>query len=134
MDDEPRPYASAWPEPVEVPKVRIVLADDERLIRAGLSLLLAAEPDLEVVGEAANGAECLEIHYCHAVQRRRLPLEEFGTAGTRRCNPRSCERRRLAGSGHKTVKGRRIPVRASALRTLQNMAQIMERQIDEKAE
>jgi DNA-binding NarL/FixJ family response regulator len=40
---------------VEVPKVRIVLADDERLIRAGLSLLLAAEPDLDVVGETANG-------------------------------------------------------------------------------
>jgi len=103
-----------------VPKVRIVLADDERLIRAGLSLLLAAEPDLDVVG---RGCE----------RRRRLPLEEFGTADTRHSNPRSCERRRLAGSGHKTVKGRRIPVPASALRRLQNIAQITERQNDEKA-
>ncbi len=40
---------------------RIVLADDEALVRAGLSLLLAAEPDLTVVGQAANGTECLSL-------------------------------------------------------------------------
>ena len=62
MGDERRAGATAHdPGPENVSKVRIVLADDERLIRAGLSLLLAAEPDLEVVGEAANGAECLAI-------------------------------------------------------------------------
>ncbi|ADX74129.1 DNA-binding response regulator [Pseudarthrobacter phenanthrenivorans] len=60
MEDEPGPYGPAWAGPGEA-KVRVVLADDERLVRAGLSLLLAAEPDLEVVGEAANGAECLAV-------------------------------------------------------------------------
>lgn len=44
-----------------LPPVRVVLADDEALIRAGLALLLDAEPDLEVVGEAANGQECLSL-------------------------------------------------------------------------
>jgi DNA-binding NarL/FixJ family response regulator len=37
--------------------VRIVLADDEALIRTGLRAIIEAEPDLTVVGEAADGAE-----------------------------------------------------------------------------
>jgi len=39
--------------------VRILLADDEALVRAGLRMILEAEPDLEVVGEAADGADAL---------------------------------------------------------------------------
>ncbi|HZF87078.1 response regulator transcription factor [Streptomyces sp.] len=39
--------------------VRIVLADDERMVRTALRAILAAEPDLEVVGEAATGAEAV---------------------------------------------------------------------------
>lgn len=35
--------------------VRVLLADDQSLVRTGLRLVLAAEPDLEVVGEAADG-------------------------------------------------------------------------------
>jgi DNA-binding NarL/FixJ family response regulator len=41
--------------------VRIVLADDEQLVRAGFRLILESEPELEVVGEAANGAEAVEL-------------------------------------------------------------------------
>ncbi len=37
----------------------VLIVDDERLIRAGLRAIVAAEPDLEVVGEAADGAEAL---------------------------------------------------------------------------
>ncbi|MDQ7794811.1 MAG: response regulator transcription factor [bacterium] len=37
--------------------VRILLADDHRLVRQGLRQLLSLEPDLEVVGEAADGDE-----------------------------------------------------------------------------
>lgn len=40
--------------------VRIVLADDEQLVRAGFRLILESEADFEVVGEAANGAEAVD--------------------------------------------------------------------------
>lgn len=41
--------------------IRVVLADDQALIRSGLRALINAEPDLEVVGEASNGGEAVEI-------------------------------------------------------------------------
>jgi DNA-binding NarL/FixJ family response regulator len=39
--------------------IRILLADDQDLVREGLRMLLEAEPDLEVVGEAADGKQAL---------------------------------------------------------------------------
>ncbi len=41
--------------------VRILLADDHTLMRAGLRLLLERHPGFEVVGEAANGRQALEL-------------------------------------------------------------------------
>ena len=41
--------------------VRLVVADDQALVRSGFSVLLAGEPDIEVVGEAGNGAEALAL-------------------------------------------------------------------------
>jgi DNA-binding NarL/FixJ family response regulator len=41
--------------------IRVVLADDQALLRAGLRVLLDAEDDLDVVGEADDGAEAIEI-------------------------------------------------------------------------
>jgi two-component system response regulator NreC len=48
--------------PGEVPpgNIRILLVDDHTILRAGLRLLLAAEPDLTVVGEAGSATEALE--------------------------------------------------------------------------
>ncbi|MEV6953529.1 response regulator transcription factor [Streptomyces sp. NPDC051183] len=43
------------------PPLRIVLADDERMVRTALRVILEAEPDLEVVGEAASGAEAVSL-------------------------------------------------------------------------
>ncbi|MFI2762476.1 response regulator [Streptomyces echinatus] len=43
------------------PAIRIVLADDERMVRTALRAILAAEPGLEVVGEAATGAEAVSV-------------------------------------------------------------------------
>lgn len=40
--------------------IRILLADDQTLVRGGLRLILDAEPDLEVVAEAADGNEAVE--------------------------------------------------------------------------
>ena len=41
-------------------RTRVVLADDHAILRAGLAMLVRAQPDLEVVGEAADGIEALE--------------------------------------------------------------------------
>jgi DNA-binding NarL/FixJ family response regulator len=41
--------------------IRLLLVDDEALIRAGLRALLGSEPDIVVVGEAANGREALDV-------------------------------------------------------------------------
>ena len=38
---------------------RVMLVDDQQLVRTGFKLILDLEPDLEVVGEAADGAACL---------------------------------------------------------------------------
>lgn len=43
------------------PPVRVVLADDQPLVRAGLRMILRPEPDLEVVGEASDGADAIEL-------------------------------------------------------------------------
>ena len=40
--------------------VRVVLADDQPLVRSGLSMIMSEYPELEVVGEAATGAEAVQ--------------------------------------------------------------------------
>ena len=40
--------------------IKILLADDHTIVRQGLKLILSSQPDLEVVGEAANGKEAVE--------------------------------------------------------------------------
>ncbi len=40
--------------------IRVLLADDHSVLRAGLKALLEAESDIDVVGEAQDGAECIE--------------------------------------------------------------------------
>lgn len=39
--------------------IRVVLADDQSLVRAGFRMILRAEPDIDVVGEAATGVEAI---------------------------------------------------------------------------
>jgi DNA-binding NarL/FixJ family response regulator len=42
------------------PTITVLLADDQHLVRSGLRLIVHSEPDLEVVGEAADGVEAVE--------------------------------------------------------------------------
>jgi DNA-binding NarL/FixJ family response regulator len=44
-----------------VPAIRIVIAEDQPLVRRGAALLLSMEPDMEVVGQACNGVEAVEL-------------------------------------------------------------------------
>ncbi|MEU2512879.1 response regulator transcription factor [Streptomyces syringium] len=41
----------------QTPPIRVLLVDDDPLVRAGLSFMLGGLPDLEIVGEAADGSE-----------------------------------------------------------------------------
>lgn len=41
--------------------IRVVVADDQDLVRTGLVMILGAQPDLEVVGEAADGRQALDL-------------------------------------------------------------------------
>jgi len=42
-------------------KIRIVIAEDHRLIREGLRLILGSEGNFEIVGEAANGLQAIDV-------------------------------------------------------------------------
>ena len=41
--------------------IRVLLADDQALVRGGFGSILAGQPDMDVVGEAADGAEAVEL-------------------------------------------------------------------------
>jgi DNA-binding NarL/FixJ family response regulator len=41
--------------------IRVVLVDDQELFRAGVAVVIGAQPDLEVAGQAADGREALEV-------------------------------------------------------------------------
>ena len=50
--------------------IRVIIADDEALIRAGLATILQASGDIEVIGEASTGEEALTAaqrarRHCH---------------------------------------------------------------------
>ncbi|WP_055568796.1 response regulator [Streptomyces atriruber] len=42
-------------------QVRVLVADDQEMVRTGFRLILSAQPGIEVVGEAGDGAECVEL-------------------------------------------------------------------------
>lgn len=50
--------SSLWQKPRTA---RLVIADDHELARAGLRAMLAGQPELEVVGEAANGKDAVDL-------------------------------------------------------------------------
>lgn len=67
--------------------IRVLLADDQILVRAGFRALLAAQPDIDVVAEAADGEQALKAVREHrpdvVLMDIRMPLLD-GLAATRR--------------------------------------------------
>ena len=50
---------SRYPDPER--KIRVMLVDDHAVVRQGIANLLGDQPDIEVVGEAADGQEAVEL-------------------------------------------------------------------------
>ena len=49
------------PQSAETEPIRVIIVDDQELFRQGLTMLMAAEPGLEVVGQAGDGASGTEL-------------------------------------------------------------------------
>ncbi|MFG2195010.1 response regulator [Streptomyces sp. NPDC048639] len=53
--------------PTDAPAIRVLVADDEHLVRAGIRLVLSNAVDIEIVAEAADGREAVELARRHHV-------------------------------------------------------------------
>jgi DNA-binding NarL/FixJ family response regulator len=71
---------------VDSPVIRIVIAEDQASVRRGAMMLLSMEPDMEVVGQARNGVEAVELaqllHPDIVLMDLHMPLKG-GVAATR---------------------------------------------------
>ncbi|GAB3802728.1 hypothetical protein GCM10027605_23120 [Micromonospora zhanjiangensis] len=61
--------------------IRVLLADDQNLVRAGFRALLERAPDIEVVGEAADGAEAVRLAWAHRPDVVLMDVRMPGTDG-----------------------------------------------------
>ncbi|MEV5779114.1 response regulator transcription factor [Streptomyces antimycoticus] len=57
--------AANTPPPPEDAPIRVLIADDQAMVRTGFRLILDSQPGIEVVGEAADGSECVELARRH---------------------------------------------------------------------
>jgi len=85
--------------------IRVLLVDDEELVRSGLRLILSTEPDLDVVAEAADGEQALALAERHQPDVVMLDIRMPGLDGIEVA-------RRLAASGS--------PARVVVLTTFDN--------------
>src|SRR5262252_8465172 len=98
-------------------RTRILLADDHALVRQGFRMILEAQPDMEIVGQAGNGREAVELasklHPDVTVMDVAMP-ELNGIEATRRITTVSPRTRVLALSMHKDSMYVREILRAGA--------------------
>jgi len=97
--------------------IRILLADDHSLVRQGFRMILEAQPDMEIVGQAGNGREAVEIsaklHPDIVIMDVAMP-DLNGIEATRRIMESAPRTRILALSMHKDSVYVREVLRAGA--------------------
>jgi DNA-binding NarL/FixJ family response regulator len=80
--------------------IRLLIVDDQVLVRTGFRMILEAEPDLEIVGEAANGEEAIaeagRLHPDVVLMDIRMPRMD-GVAATRQLASRGSDARSDGG-------------------------------------
>ncbi|MCX5201701.1 response regulator transcription factor [Streptomyces sp. NBC_00237] len=67
--------------PESLPPIKVLLADDQALLRSAFRVLVDSEPDMEVVGEAADGAQALELTRLHRPDVVLMDIRMPGTDG-----------------------------------------------------
>ncbi|MFB7514316.1 response regulator [Streptomyces sp. NPDC056144] len=77
--------------------IRVVVADDQELVRSGFAMILDAQPDIQVVAEAGDGTEAVEAVRRHAPDVALLDIRMPRTDGIEACRTISAE------SGCRTV-------------------------------
>ncbi|WUD77138.1 response regulator transcription factor [Streptomyces sp. NBC_00510] len=65
--------------------IRVVVADDQELVRSGFAMILDAQPGIEVVAEAADGEEAAEAVRLHGADVALLDIRMPGTDGIEAC-------------------------------------------------
>jgi DNA-binding NarL/FixJ family response regulator len=71
--------------------IRVVVADDQELVRSGFAMILAAQPDIEVVAEAGDGAAAVDAVRRLAPDVALLDIRMPGTDGIEACRAISAE-------------------------------------------
>ncbi|MEU6946134.1 response regulator transcription factor [Streptomyces sp. NPDC046316] len=71
--------------------VRVVVADDQELVRSGFAMILDVQPDIEVVAEAGDGAEAVEAVRRHSPDVALLDIRMPGMDGIEACRAISAE-------------------------------------------
>ncbi|WP_380280548.1 response regulator [Kitasatospora purpeofusca] len=59
------PHPPTAPRSKTIAAIRLILADDEAMIRAGVRAILSSDPEIEVVAEASNGSEAIDLTVQH---------------------------------------------------------------------
>ena len=65
--------------------IRLLIADDQALVRGGFRMILDAQQDIEVVGEASDGREALERARGHPPRGRHGSSRSCRSASSRSC-------------------------------------------------
>ena len=90
--------------------IRVVVADDQELVRSGFSMILEAQQDIEVVAEAGDGAEAVDAVRRHT-PRRAAPRHPDAGHGRHGGGPAGVRAVELQGGHADHVRPRRVRVR-----------------------